>query len=221
MKRIILVTLMLAAMFWAYRIHDRHNFSYHEKLTLAFSTPNGPIEASAVIQRDAWRSYLNIANTGGNYWDRHGEALVADLGQGRYLFVPISERPKLVEVMYEQGLAYGSIELKSQNALRAQTSPVVLTPEQMPKMAYFPDLADPTSIVSVDPDNLTAVMGEGFTLTRATLQTTDDPVTEGRTKPLLEWLGVYTKRLDVTYSDGRSRTYSSTHFDTDIYDDES
>jgi hypothetical protein len=46
-------------------------------------------------------------------------------------------------------------------------------------MVTFGDLADPTSVAEVDPDDLAATFGEGVKLKRLTVELTDDPVTTG------------------------------------------
>jgi hypothetical protein len=54
-------------------------------------------------------------------------------------------------------------------------------------LVRFRDIADPTSVEKVDPDNLAASFGEGVKLRRITVQLTDDPVTTGIEKRL-GWL---------------------------------
>lgn len=46
-------------------------------------------------------------------------------------------------------------------------------------LVTFGDLADPTTMAEVDPDDLTKTFGEAVSLKRITVQITDDPVTTG------------------------------------------
>lgn len=52
----------------------------------------------------------------------------------------------------------------------------------------FGDVADPTTVARVDPDNLAASFGPGVTLRGMTLEITDDPVTGGVVDGVLGWL---------------------------------
>ena len=46
-----------------------------------------------------------------------------------------------------------------------------------PMFVTFGDISDPTSVKSVDPDDLAATFGEGISMKRMVVQITDDPVT--------------------------------------------
>ena len=48
-----------------------------------------------------------------------------------------------------------------------------------PLLVTFKDIADPTSVARVDPDNLAASFGAGYRLKAITVQVTDAPVTTG------------------------------------------
>jgi hypothetical protein len=51
-------------------------------------------------------------------------------------------------------------------------------------LVTFKDIADPTSVVLVDPDDLAASFGAGYRLKAITVQVTDKPVTVGIEKRL-------------------------------------
>ncbi|MCG7495031.1 toxin-activating lysine-acyltransferase [Thalassobius sp. Cn5-15] len=51
--------------------------------------------------------------------------------------------------------------------------------------------------------DLAASYGEGYALTRLTLQITDDPLTQGEVEKVLGWLRGYEEWLRVVFSDGR------------------
>ncbi|MCG7495092.1 toxin-activating lysine-acyltransferase [Thalassobius sp. Cn5-15] len=67
----------------------------------------------------------------------------------------------------------------------------------------FEDYSDPKSVFVVDPADLAASYGEGYALTRLTLQITDDPLTQGEVEKVLGWLRGYEEWLRVVFSDGR------------------
>ena len=56
-----------------------------------------------------------------------------------------------------------------------------------PVLVTFTDISDPTSVQLVDPDDLSAVFGEGFALRAVTLEITDAPVTSGVVEGVLGW----------------------------------
>ncbi|MEX2490602.1 MAG: hypothetical protein WD425_02455, partial [Nitrospirales bacterium] len=63
-----------------------------------------------------------------------------------------------------------------------------LAPEDYPLLVTFTDITDPTTVKTVDPDNLAATFGPGVSLKRITLEITDEPVTEGKIENVLRWL---------------------------------
>ena len=63
-------------------------------------------------------------------------------------------------------------------------------PTGYPKLVYFRDIADPTSVEEVDPDNLAASFGPSVRLKRITVLVTNDDVTTGIEKRL-GWLSEY------------------------------
>ncbi|MEP3196791.1 MAG: hypothetical protein ABJO57_02900, partial [Lentilitoribacter sp.] len=52
----------------------------------------------------------------------------------------------------------------------------------------------PTSVKEVDPANLAATFGPGYSLQSITLEITDDPVTEGEVEKVLGWLNDYKQK---------------------------
>lgn len=216
MKYLVLTSVLLAI--WAIghlaygAIYDAHNFSYRTKLTLTISTPSGLIEASGVRQIDATKSYFNFAQSGGNYWTRTGEALVVDLGEGRYLFAPPKGWPDLAREMSAKGIIRSSLELEHQSEIRSQVAPISVPIERMLWMATFADLTDPNSIQGVDAQDLAATFGAGYALTRVTLQVTEDPLTEGRVRQVLGWLRGYNGRLSITGANGKTVTFGDADF---------
>jgi hypothetical protein len=54
-------------------------------------------------------------------------------------------------------------------------------------LVTFEDLTDPSSVLAVNPDDLSATFGDGISLKRITVELTDDPVTHGIVQRL-KWL---------------------------------
>jgi len=188
---------------------------YRYRLTVEVETPEGLKTASSVIEVEQ-----SMARAGGSplhsqiYRRIKGEAVAVDLPGGKTLFAllrsdnDIEWASKVMqmlapEVAGEEGdekfdnvlLIKGKVEVP-------RTFPAVAwIPERSayPMMVTFGDLADPTSVAQVDPDDLAATFGEGVKLKRITVELTDDAVTTGIEKRL-GWLSDYPEpRLDPDY----------------------
>ena len=81
------------------------------------------------------------------------------------------------------------LEVTGETELPRMWPPVAWIEERSayPMLVTFGDLADPTSVAEVDPDDLAATFGEGVKLKRITVELTDDPVTTG-IEERLGWL---------------------------------
>lgn len=85
-------------------------FSWNERLTVVVDTPQGPITASSVTELDY--KYFDPQNMGGNNQSgkRYGEAVVMDLGEGRYFFALLSGTSSVGYRAFDD-LADGSLNL--------------------------------------------------------------------------------------------------------------
>jgi hypothetical protein len=171
-------------------------WSWHQKLTVTVQTPEGPRSGSAVSA--AWLQmtpkWAGVGDSAGaSNSSLSGEAVVVDLGEGRYLFAllkgyneftgrlaffPLPPKPLNKE---QDAAVYDQLE-----ALRASTE---LPRKLYPLLVTFSDIDDPASVARVDPDDLAAHFGPGYALSSITLAITDEPVTKGRVEAVLGWLG--------------------------------
>lgn len=170
------------------------SWSWNQKLTVTVETPEGPKSGSAVSA--AWfqmtPKWSGVGDSAGaSNSSLSGEAVVVDLGQGRYLFAllkgyneftgrlaffPLPQKPLNKE---EDAAVYDQLE-----ALRATTE---LPRELTPLLVTFADINDPASVQRVDPDDLAAHFGPGYALSSITIAITDEPVTKGRVEAVLGW----------------------------------
>jgi hypothetical protein len=188
------------------------SFSWHQRLTVTVDTPAGPVSGSSVTE--VWRSYYHgikllpdQSRIGGGF---RGEAVVVEVRPGRYLFALLygdfdgssrgdaanwlgttyrlrSDIPNSMTYWDLRGIARGE----------PRNMPTPVTPEAMPLLVTFDDLADPLSIRLVDPADLAATFGAGVELAGVTLELTDAPVTYTGVQELLPWLPtVEGKQLD-------------------------
>jgi hypothetical protein len=66
-----------------------------------------------------------------------------------------------------------------------------LAPSRYPKLVTFGDINEPSSVMEVDPTNLKATFGAGYSLGSIAMTITDEDATEGKVENLLRWLGKY------------------------------
>lgn len=172
------------------------SWSWHQKLTVTVETPEGPKSGSAVSA--AWfqmtPKWAGVGDSAGaSNSSLSGEAVVVDLGEGRYLFALLKgyneftgrlaffPRPQKPLSKEEDAAVYDQLE-----ALRATTE---LPRELTPLLVTFADITDPASVQRVDPDDLAAHFGPGYALASITLAITDEKVTKGQVEAVLGWLG--------------------------------
>lgn len=172
------------------------NWSWHQKLTVTVETPEGPRSGSAVSA--AWvqmtPKWSGVGDSAGaSNSSLSGEAVVVDLGQGRYLFAllkgyneftgrlaffPLPQKPLNKD---EDAAVYDQLK-----ALRATTE---LPRELTPLLVTFTDINDPASVQRADPGDLAAHFGPGYALSSITLAITDEWMTKGRVEAVLGWWG--------------------------------
>ncbi len=164
------------------------------RMTVEVETPDGVRTGSSVMEvRSAKYVRLTSEERPGSI-GLIGEAVVVDLADGPLFALLVNDDvpPRLafrvvaaldprvnrqqssVETVRRLGKAPGKVKAE-------------LPREHWPKMLRFSDLADPTSVALVDPDDLAATFGEGTALKRITVQITDEPLTTGIEKRL-GWL---------------------------------
>ena len=86
----------------------------------------------------------------------------------------------------------------------------------MPDLVTFDDVNDPKSVIVVDPNNLQATLGPNVTWNEITLESTDEPVSNG-IEQKLPWIPYYYCTMldgDLTYHDTTlANTLSTADFD--------
>lgn len=190
---------------------------YRYRLTVEVETPQGRKTGSSVIevQQRLVRPGSNPAGQAVRFSLR-GEAVAVDLGEDRTLFALLRsdsdvEWASRVMLQLLPRLANASWEERFDDMMALEGKGAIEVPRSWPKKGFldersaypmlvtFGDLADPTSVAEVDPDDLAATFGEGVSLKRITVQMTDDPVTTG-IEQRLGWLGQI-KSMGVKRSD--------------------
>ena len=198
-----IIAVIALAYGWFHLSFPTAQFNY--KLTLEAATPDGPKTGSTVISLD-FGSQFNV-NGGGRRGSVSaiGEALYLDLGQGKNLFVTLVSRESGREgrqigldgardlISLPLGVFDLNWEPGEERELADQVSAAKSEGHRdapflvLPTTVAFGNVADPKSIVLVDPRNLAATFGPGYELRSATIQITDEPVTRGIEK-ILPWM---------------------------------
>ena len=164
-------------------------YRWRQKLTVTVATPTGDRSGSAVTEVRA-----KLTNSIGAGWgasvNRKGEAVVVDLGNGKYLFGLQGELTNyLAQTAFKDSLPSDTVENIWAKLEQMQGSRVELSPSLYPMLVTFGDLTDPKSVKGVKPSDLAASFGPGYALKSITLEITDEPVTEGVVEKLLPWIG--------------------------------
>ena len=178
---------------------------YRYRLTVEVDTPEGLRTGSSVIEVEQ-----RLVRPGSDPSARavrrsiRGEAVAVDLPDGRVLFALLRSKdnvdwagyilpwlaPDRSGRTFEEKLG-APLSLKGEVAVPRRfprrAGSILHENEAWPMLVTFGDLADPTSVSEVDPDDMAASFGEGYAINRITVQLTDEPVTTG-IEERLGWL---------------------------------
>lgn len=169
-------------------------YSWNQKMTVEVDTPSGVVSGSSVafvrMQKDFNMTNAFFRDTGS------AEATVVELPDGRYLFALLKPPSELAyhafRANFPQGIGPGTNADNARHWLRVISNgglSAELPRKAYPLLATFTDVGNPMTIRKVDPDNLAATFGPGVSLRRITLETTNEAITEGGVKKVLNWLG--------------------------------
>lgn len=163
---------------------DSPTYSYRFKLTVEVSTPEGMRSGSSVYEVFAKNLNPILPDEADRTWSTKGEAVAVDLPQGQTLFALLKtgaihgDMASLSMAALDPAFNNDVVESVTRISLQQGiTSPAVVKRSDGPLLARFKNPNDPKSIEIVDPDNLAAAFGDGFSLNRILLEITDLPVT--------------------------------------------
>ena len=145
---------------------------YNQKIRVTVITPEGEKSGSAVTHIETRLGAGKMTQS-----TIKGEATVVDLGQGKYLFALLSENTqRLSHIVFpdNQGKGQDPKEIP-QGKVAKGVEPYSV----FPLLVTFDDLNDPKSVKEVNPANLAATFGAGYSHKSTTLEITNEPVTEG------------------------------------------
>ncbi len=188
--------VLLCLLLSLFLVGCKETYSWHQRIQVEISTPDGPVSAS-VVQGMRIKYYPNGLFAGATETDSKltGEALVVDLGAelgpSRYLFA-LLPGPGLARSVFSDLIEYGTNTGRYLSLIVDQKGK---PPKSFDGLRWvgFADFTDPKSVFAVDPKDFAASYGEGYALTSLTLQITDKPLTSGEVEKVLNWWCQYTQ----------------------------
>jgi hypothetical protein len=181
---------------------------YRFSMTVFVDTPTGLKQGSSVYEVRVAKVLRFLPDEANRDWIVIGESVAIDLAPGRTLFTLLSTvNPMGRDLAYmsmttlDPRFKNDLVESAKRISLGTGTATAADVPvNNLPAMVTFGDIADPKSVLSVDPMRLDTTFGEGFTLQRVNLRTTEDPVSS-QVGSKLRWLdGNPEQRLDNKFS---------------------
>lgn len=199
MKKLSIIVLILLGVYGCWQfVYPSGSFNY--KLTLVVDDNGKQIIASGVREVTiAVRPGIILVN--GNYITLKGEAVAIDLGEKGVLFSLLggsggtdAQTMFLQEFMYSGSASKKGIEFYKK--LQQTGAKKELAFDKLPMLVRFKDINDPKTVEKIDPNDLEKTFGKGVKLVSATLEMTDEGVTNGVEK-WLPWIReYYSRRLD-------------------------
>ncbi|KQW27453.1 hypothetical protein ASE36_17760 [Rhizobium sp. Root274] len=206
MLRVLAALTLCLALVGCDMLFKTPKWRWNQKLTVSVMTPEGMKIGSAVTSaRIAFPlKWTGVGDAAGmQQGGVTGEAVVVDLGEGRYVFALLQG--------YTEWTAYTAFfpELEGKTLSKKEMGSYLdlmvastgqtreLARKNYPLLVTFDDIHDPASVRRIDPGDLSGSFGSGYRLNAITLSITDEPVTEGIVSALLPWLpDYYSQRLD-------------------------
>jgi hypothetical protein len=199
MTRRTLVTRALVAAIVAFVLYSLFvppHYSWRQKLTVSVSTPQGPVEGSAVTQVDIYdlrRFSFGFPDASGTNSSFSGEAVAVEIAPGKVLFVLLENevgqnRPNAwpAHLWYKSPMTFEDFMARIKDQRGKPPEP--LPQEHWPLMATFDDMSRPETLHLIWRADLSPWFGPGVRVDGLTLQITSEPITEGRIETLLPWL---------------------------------
>jgi hypothetical protein len=189
---------------------------WNSKITIVVETPNGIVSGYSVTRETAsfTSGALVPGEARGGGVSRSGEAVVVNLGGGKYL-IALLPNPDSTQIFFPgQGPQDVAPKMAGLIGQSRQLNPKNYPKVSFPMLVTFSDIKNPKTVREVPPTNIAAVLGSGYRLKAVTLEITDEPVTKGEVEKILLWLpGLNGGYLNGDSSnDGRFYGLHSGHF---------
>jgi hypothetical protein len=182
-----------------------HTYTHRYQIKIEVETPEGVRSGASVIEVSIAEKAYWLLGGGGIMTREKGEAVFIDLGGGKNViavlgFGPIGEDDKIYYLASEAMNRKGNEWYRNAGSWQGSTE---LTGRLIPTLVTFSDLANPSTLQIVRPDEFEKVFGPGYRFRGAWLEMTHDTVTRGIQK-ILPWLGNHDAEV---VAERRIRTY--------------
>jgi hypothetical protein len=186
--------------------------TYRYKLTLSVDTPDGVKTAFNVVE--VRHAAVSLPARGVNTRVK-GEALYLDLGPGKRPLIALLTKRLPDNIGPSEAMRWrhwgGDAPTTVLGLLNGEKFPLpdmldyvarfrpwrgqsAITTADLPDLVTFSDISEPASVTSVDPDDLSATLGDGVSWKSVTLEVTNDVLTSGIERQL-PWLPSYFDKL--------------------------
>lgn len=166
-------------------------------MTVEVETPYGLRTGTSVWQTKSYRQWSIVAK--GYFQEKHGEAVVVDIGERKLFAVmmsetgdvdyPISVAGQTIRIQLNDGKYDDNLDILTEAAKESGTV-FTLSRQYYPLLVAFDDIRDPKTAFKVNPDDLASAFGTDVRLKRITVQFTNDQVNTGIASQL-PWLQEY------------------------------
>lgn len=175
-------------------------YSWHEKMTVTVSTPDGEKSGYAVRSITVVNTPAPLAEIGGREITLKGEAVTVDVGGGKYLFALLGAPAGWAGAIYNAvtpGAKGGFSEMdRWASSLRGKGA-FELPISKYPTLVTFDDINDPASVERLNAEDLAATFGEGYKLKYITLEITRERMSLGQVQAILDWIIDRKARLGI------------------------
>jgi hypothetical protein len=180
--------------------------SWRQKTILEIETPNGVVSGGSVVEVTVrWFGSIESMLTGGGAVSAGaiGEASFVEAAPGKYLFaLSVSEPMERTLEAFRSPPTETNRQLTARLATTSESR--VLPASLYPQLVTFTDINNPKTVQLVDPANLAATFGPGFSLKEIRIEITDEKVTIGEVARVLGWepslVGSIGKDLNLPYN---------------------
>jgi hypothetical protein len=168
------------------------------KITVNVETPEG-LKSGAAVREVTFKSGPKILpDVAGSTSKVTGEAVVIDLGHGKYLFalMDVDGSYQIVHDIFPYEASSPRNYIEYYQSLTGQKK--ALSPSQYPLLVTFADIKDPKTVKKVSSNDLSKAFGQGIVLKDMTLEMTDENLTF-KIEGWLTWLLNLKSNIDGTF----------------------
>lgn len=187
----LLALLIVGAIAWV-KFVAYPDYSYRYRLTLSIEVDGEVRTASSVIEV-VWKGGIPFGDVGPYVESRRGQATFVDLGKrGAVVVVLVAPShmeggiavwPEGVDVVWLASRAFDAMRGTGSLSAQEQLAPLTrltgrrdLAPDNMPRLIWFSDVADPKTARVIYPADIPRLFGPGAHLAAAYVEITRDPI---------------------------------------------